>query len=161
MHGYDDVSLKQLFGAMLLNSKIAKYFKISKTKLSYILFSLAEYFPNNPINLAKQSPFFSLLFDKSHNQILNKLQMDLQIRFYDNTTGEAWSRYLDSRLVYQPNAVNLADNMTNSTKNLDSAKMLIEIDGPNVNWPIFDKRNGELEKQTIWDWYACQWRGNS
>lgn len=89
MHGYDDVSLKQLFGAMLLNSKIAKYFKISKTKLSYILFSLAEYFSNNPINLAKQSPFFSLLFDKSHNQILNKLQMDLQIRFYDNTTGEA------------------------------------------------------------------------
>ena len=34
MHGYDDASLNQLLGAMFLYSKVAKYFKISKTKLS-------------------------------------------------------------------------------------------------------------------------------
>ena len=64
MHGYDDASLNQLFGAMFLYSTVTKYFKISKTKWSYILFSLAEYFSNSLINLAKQSPFFLLLLTK-------------------------------------------------------------------------------------------------
>ena len=56
--------------------------------------------------------------------------MDLQIRFYDDTVGEVLTRYLDSRFVYRPNA-----------------KMsMLGMDGPNVNWLIFDKLNGQHEK---------------
>ena len=55
--------------------------------------------------------------------------MDLQIRFCDNAKGDASSRYLDSRFVYKPNTVNLCNNMTYSTKNLDPVKILIGIDG--------------------------------
>ena len=59
--------------------------------------------------------------------------MDLQIQFYDNIKGEVLSRYLDSRFVNQPNAVNLCNNMTYSTKNLNPANILIGIDRLNMN----------------------------
>ena len=102
------LDLNQLFEVMLSDSDIAKKFQMNKTKVSYvIIFGLADYFYNSLITLVKKSIFYSLLFDESLNKVLSKEQMDLQIRFYDNTVGEVLTRYLDSRFVYRPNAVNL------------------------------------------------------
>lgn len=97
------------------------------------------------MNLAKQSPFFLLLFGANLNQILNKEQMDLQIRFYDNISREATRRrYLDSCFTYRPNAVNFCNEMTNGTKSLYPTKMLmIGMDGANVNRLIIVNVNGE------------------
>ena len=76
--------------------------------------------------------------------------MDLQIRFYDDTVGEVLTRYLDSRFVYRPNVVNLCNEIIDAIKNLDQAKMsMLGMTGPNFNWLIFDKLNGEREKQSF------------
>ena len=73
--------------------------------------------------------------------------MDLQIRFYDDTVRVVLTRYHDSRFVYCPNAINLCNEIIDGIKNLDQAKMsMLGMDGPNVNWLIFDKLNGEREK---------------
>ena len=46
-----------------------------------------------------------------------------------------------------PNAVNLCNEIIDAIKNLDQAKMsMLGTDGPNVDWLIFDKLNGEREK---------------
>lgn len=142
------LSLNELFSAMFPDSEISKGFKMSKTKVSYVIvFGLAEYFYNSLIRNVKLSPFFSLLFDESLNRVLNQEQMDLQIRFFNNVTGRVATRYLDSRFVYRPNAVNLSIEMIDSIKELDSAKLsMIGMDGPNVNWLICDKLNSEREK---------------
>ena len=132
---------------MFSDSDIAKKFQMSKTKVSYVInFGLADYFYNSLITLVKKSPFL-LLFDESINKILSKEQMDLQIHFCDDTVGEVLTRYLDSRFVYHPNAVNLCNEIIYAMKNLDQAKMsMLGMDGPNNNWQIFDKLNGEREK---------------
>ena len=142
------LDLNQLFEVMFSDSDIAKKFQMSKTKVSYvIIFGLADYFYNSLITLVKKSPFYSLLFDVSLNKVLSKEQMDLQICFYDYTTGEVLTRYLDSRFVHCPNAVNLCNEIIDAIKNLDQAKIsMLGMDGPNVNWLIFDKLNGECGK---------------
>ena len=141
------VVMNQLFEAMFSDSDIAKKFQMSKTKVSYVvIFGLVDYFYNSLITLVKKSPFYSLLFDKSLNKVLSKEQMDLQIRFYDDTV-EVLTRYLDSRFVNRPNAVNLCNETIDAIKNLDQAKMLmLRMDGPNFNLLIFVKLNGEREK---------------
>ena len=133
---------------MFSDSDIAKKFQMSKTKVSYvIIFGLADYFHNSLIALVKKSPFYPLLFGESLNKVLSKEQMDLQLRFYDDTVGEVLTRYLDSRFVYRPNAVNLCNEIIDAIKNLDQVKIsMLGMDGPNVNWLIFDKLNGEREK---------------
>ena len=133
---------------MFSDSDIAKKFQMSKTKVSYvIIFGLADYFYNSLIILVKKSQFYSLLFDESLNKVFNKEQMDLQRHLYDDTVGKVLTRYLDSRFVYRPNAVNLCNEIIDAIKNLDQAKTsMLGMDGPNVNWLIFDKLNGEHEK---------------
>ena len=75
--------------------------------------------------------------------------MDLQICFYDDTV-EVLTRHLYSRFVYRPNAVNLCNKITDAIKNLDQAKMsMLGMDGPNVDRLIFDKLNGDCEKQSF------------
>ena len=70
--------------------------------------------------------------------------MNLQIRFCDKTRGEASTSCFDSCFVFRLDIVNLCNEMTIATKNLDPAKMLmIGIYEPNMNWLIFDKMNGE------------------
>ena len=142
------LDLNQLFEVMFSDSDIAKEFQMSKTKVSYvIIFGLADYFYNSLTTLVKKSPFYSLHFDESLNKVLSKEQMDLQIRFYNDTVGEVSTRYRVCRFVYRPNAVNLRNEIIDAIKNLDQAKMsMFGMDGPNVNWLIFDKLNGEREK---------------
>ena len=74
--------------------------------------------------------------------------MDLQIGFFlDISSREVLARYLHSHFIFQPNAVNLCNEISIATKNLDPAKILmIGIYGPNMNWFIFDRVNGEQEK---------------
>ena len=141
------VDISKLFAAMFSDSDIALGFQMSKTKVSYMIgFGLSDYFYKTLVNNVKQSPFYSVLFDESLNEVLNKEQMDLQLRFFDNVKGEVITRYFDSRFVYRPNAVNLTNEIIDSIKEFDAIKMtMLGMDGPNVNWAIFEKVNKERE----------------
>ena len=141
--------MNQLFEVIFSDSDIAKTFQMSKTKVSYvIIFGLADYFYNSLITLVKKSPFYSLLFDESlKHKVLSKEQMGLQVRFYDDTVEEVLTRYLDSCSLYCLNAVNLSNEIIDAINNLDQAKIsMLGMDGPNVNWLIFDKLNRERKK---------------
>ena len=95
----------------------------------------------------EKSPFFTPLFDESLRDILNKDQMDIHIRFYEVDSGTMSTRYLDSRFVFRPYANVLSGKMINSIKDLDASRMImLGMDGPNVNWCVFDKINAEREK---------------
>ena len=80
------LNLNELFMVIFPDSVIAQNFKMSKTKVSYmIVYGIAEYFHCYPslsiVTLVKKSPFFTP-FDESLNDILNKDQIDIHIRFY-------------------------------------------------------------------------------
>ena len=78
------LNLNELFMVMFPDSDIAQNFKMSKREVSYVIvYGIAEYFHRNLLSLLKKSPFFTPLFDESLNDILNKDQMGIHIRFYD------------------------------------------------------------------------------
>ena len=96
------LNLNELFMVMFPDSDIAQSFKMSKTKVSYmIVYGIAEYFHRSLLSLLKKSPFFTLLLDENLNDILSKNQMDIYIRFYDVYSGTISTSYLDS-LVRTP-----------------------------------------------------------
>ena len=130
---------------MFPHSDIAQNFKMSKMKVSYmIVYVIAEYFHRSLLSLLKKSPFFTPLFDKSLNDILNKDQMVIHVRFYDVVSGTISTRYLDSCFVFCPNANVLYGGIINSIKDLNASRMIMHgMDDPNVNWCVFDKASAE------------------
>ena len=59
------LNLNELFMVMFSDSDITQNFKMSKTKVSYmIVYGIAEYFHRSLLSLLKKSPFFTPLFDE-------------------------------------------------------------------------------------------------
>ena len=129
------LNLNELFMALFPDSDIAQSFKMSKTKVSYmIVYGIAEYFRCSLLSQLKKSPFFTPLFDESLNDILNRYQINIHIRFFDVDSGTISTRCLDSRFVFRPNANVLSGEIIISIKDLDASRMImLEMDIPNVN----------------------------
>ena len=73
--------------------------------------------------------------------------MDIHISFYDVDSGTISTRYLDSCFVFHRNTNVLSGEIINSIKDLDaSRKIMLGMDGLNVNWCVFDKISAEKEK---------------
>ena len=99
------LNFNELFMFFFPDSDVAQSFKMSKTKVSYmIVYGIAEYFHRSLLSQLKRSPFFTPLFDESLNDILNKYQINIHIHFFDVDSGTISTRYLDSRFVFRPNA---------------------------------------------------------
>ena len=63
--------------------------------------------------------------------------MDIQIRFWNNSSNLACTSYLDSQYLHRPNADNLVKALSDSLVNLDTTCMIhLSMDGPNTNWKI-------------------------
>ena len=65
--------------------------------------------------------------------------MDIRILFYDVDSGTISTRYLDSHFVFHLNSNVLYGEKINSIKDLDSSRVILGMDGHNVNWCVFDK----------------------
>ena len=105
-----------------------------------ILYEIAPYCKTKLLGQINSSPQFSLSFDESLNTALQKCQMDVNIRFFDNTTNMAVTRYLDSKFLERPNADNLFTCIRESTSGLLESKFLqLSMDGPSVIWVVLDK----------------------
>ena len=109
---------------MFPDSQIVKSFQISKTKCAYyVVYGLTPYFKELLFQNIKASPFYSVLFDKSLNHHLQEDQMDVQIRFWDDQSGEVETRYLKSRFFKRPDAENILEERLKSIANLPEEKI--------------------------------------
>ena len=69
---------------MFHGSQIAKLFQLSKTKCSYLVnFGIAPQLREELVDGTKQSPFLSVSFNESLNEVLQNKQMDVIIRFWN------------------------------------------------------------------------------
>ena len=100
------------------------------------------------MNKIHSSPFFVLSFDESLNIIIQKEQMDIQVRFWDIEKKKVCTRYHGSNFVQRPNSKNLCDVLTSSLKDL-SAECLIQLsmDGPSTNWCVLQLLNDDREEK--------------
>ena len=74
----------ELLGVMFSDSDIAKSFKCGPANASYLpYFGLAPYFRDILHTKIKNVLYYTISFDESLNESLQKGQMDLLIRFWD------------------------------------------------------------------------------
>ena len=80
------------------------------------------------------------------NSVLQNEQMDVAIRFWNNSKKQAETWYLTSEFLHRPNAENLVNSLSSALKHLDQQNLLqLSMDGASINWNVLDivseKRN--------------------
>jgi hypothetical protein len=144
------LNLNQLFRVMFPDSDIAKSFQLSKTKCAYyIVHGLAPYFMEILLQEIKNSPTYSTLFDESLNHQQQEEQMDVQIRFWNESLYEVQTRYLTSRFFRRPNADNILHELLEATDTLPQKSMvMLSMDGSNTNWKVYENlKSHRTEKE--------------
>lgn len=127
----------ELFPLMFPDSDIASKFKMQKDKNAYVVtYGLCPFFQDQLASTLKTCKFFSVSFDESLNQVAQKGQMDIIVRFWNSSTNEVCTRYLTSAFLGHATSGDLLGAFTSalSHHNVDLKKMLqVSMDGPNVN----------------------------
>ena len=81
------------------------------------------------------SDFYTVMFDESLNSVTQSSQMDILVRFWDNTTNAAKIRFWKTTYLGHATHKDLHDGFTKATADLDISKMVqLSMDGPSVNW---------------------------
>ena len=139
------------FYVVCLVTVIAKSFKLSKTKCAYLInFGIAPCFKEVLRKKVINTPGFSLLFDESMTRILQYEQLDIQIRFWDDSKCMAVTRYFDSHFRRRPNADNIVTKLQQSLQKLVAEKMIqLSMDAPATNWSVFEKMSDQRKSDEI------------
>ena len=133
--------MPELFRSMFPDSSIAKEFKISKTKCSYIIrFGLAPYFKELLMKKLKEADCkFVISFDESLNRILQEEQMDLIIHFWDKERQKVSMLYYGSKFLGHTTSKDLVSNFREALGALSMSNLVqIGMDGPRTNWKFFE-----------------------
>ena len=67
---------------------------------------------------------FSLLFDENMNHILQNEQLDIHIRFWDDSKCMAVTRYFESHFLRRHNADNIVTKLQQSLQKLVAEKII-------------------------------------
>ena len=75
---------------MFPDSDIARSYSMTKTKLSYVInFGIATHFRTLLLEKLVKSKFYTVCFDESLNEAVQKCHMDFSLRFWVKTANEA------------------------------------------------------------------------
>ena len=113
-------------------------------------FGIAPYFNEVLRKEIINAPAFCLLFDESMNRILQNEQLDIHIRFWDDSKCMAVTRYFDSHFCRRPNVDNIVKKLQQSLQKLVVEKMIqLSMNGPATNWPVFEKMSDQRRNDEI------------
>ena len=137
-----------LFAAMFPDSKIAKSYSCGERKTSYLAtFGIAPYFESLLKKKVKDGRDYVLLFDESLNQELQSKQMDVYVRLWIEEQVE--TRFLTSFFLGHSSAKDICEQLDPLICELGYRKIVqLSMDGPNVNWAVFNLLQEEIERQT-------------
>ena len=143
------LGLNKLFQSMFTYGKIVKSFQLSKTKCSYIVnFGLAPCFKDLLLKEIKASDSFRILFYECMNKVLQEEQMDVQIRYWNETAKLVDTQFFDFQFLRQPNVKYVFDCLITSLTDLPSERLLqLSMDSSNTNWSVLTMlHNDHCEK---------------
>lgn len=137
----------RLFTAMFPDSQIAAKFACGERKCAYIAtFGLAPYIKRLLLKEVSLQTAYVVLFDESLNHILQSKQMDLHVRLWEG--AEVKTKYIGSEFLGHSTAADIVDKMCNALSEMGIHNLIqLSMDGPNVNWKVFEMLQKEMQKQ--------------
>ena len=113
-------------------NSIAKELQLCPERLKYVVNHVLK-------SEVLKSPYLVVLFDESLNKSTHKSaqqsEMDLLVRFWDDTNKSVKVRYWNSMFLGHTTHVDLMNSFEVGLKDFDVAKLTqISMDVPNTNW---------------------------
>ena len=127
--------VSNVFGKMFEGDPIAQEFSMAKDKASYlIVFGIFPYCLVKLTQTIQSLPYFTIIFDESFNEVLNKSQLDIFVRYFCDVENQVKSRYMTSEFMSGGNAADIDKHLRTGLKEFDLSKLVsVSMDGPNVN----------------------------
>ena len=124
---------------------------MAKTKLFYVInFGLATHFRTLLHEKLVKSPFCTVCFDESLNEVAQKCQIDFSLRPQDKTANEAVVQSFYSRFFGHASPQDLLEAFQQALKDLRESSMLqVSMDGVSVNWALYDELRKHREKEEL------------
>ena len=136
LQGYSDRSNRHfgdILRAMCPTSLEAIDFSMGPSKLKYAInHGLNPYYKELLDKDILLSSFLTIMFDESMNDVLQKSEMDIHVRYWDDYML-VMVRYYDSRFLGHTTAKDLLTNFNECLKDIDTSKILhVSMDGPTL-----------------------------
>ena len=97
-----------LFAEMFKDSKIAQIFTVGKTKCSYVIcYGIATYCKDLLMGALEITAFIVILFDEAFNGSVKNGQMDIHVRFWNDSNCQVSTRYLNREFLGKASAVDV------------------------------------------------------
>ena len=133
-NGYSDNSaddFENILRRICPNDKVAEKFQMGQKKLMYVAnCGLFPYFKQSSKDLILKSPLIVALFDDSLNKTSQKSEMDLQVRYWDDSEKKVVVRLFLGHTCSN----DLVKTFNDGFNELDLTKLVqISMDGPNSN----------------------------
>lgn len=142
----EDVS--ELFSVMFPDSQLAGKFACGERKCAYLCtFGLAPYFKQLALKTVATQRSYVLLFDESLNHYLQTKQLDVHVRLWDGP--EVKTKYIGSEFLGHSTAKDVVEKLNHLLSELGIRNLIqISMDGPNVNWKVFDTLQQQVQIDT-------------
>ncbi|XP_066934412.1 uncharacterized protein [Clytia hemisphaerica] len=130
-----NANISPLLNACFPGHETIKLFTLGADKLRYSCnYGLAPYFRSILQDEVKKSEIYVMSFDESLNDVNQKCQMDLIVRYWDEKTQQVKVRYWDCSYLGHSTQADLLEHFSKTTESLDPSKMVqVSMDGLNVN----------------------------
>ncbi|KAK8788935.1 hypothetical protein V5799_021289 [Amblyomma americanum] len=138
----------ELFKKMFPDSEIAKSFSCGERKSAYVVcHGLRPFFLSCLQRELEQSDGYTVLFDESLNDCLQKKQMDIHLRYWSTMPERVTTRYYTSVFMGHSTAEDLKQKLLAALADLPLAKAVqLSMDGPNVNLKCFREMQKYLQQ---------------
>ena len=132
---------------MFPDNMIAKNLSIGSTKIVHVVtHGLAPYFQQVLTTEIQGCSEFVVCFDEALNEIIQRGQMDLVIRYWNENKHEISARYLTSTFLGHARADNLLEKFKEGLQCLSLRKLIqVSMDGPAVNYKFLDNLKVDLK----------------
>lgn len=136
----------KLMKEMFPDSRIAQQFSMGRDKFTYLAcHGLAPYFKQGLKERLINCENFVICFDESLNQKLQRGQMDIHVRFFDEELQQVVTAYYNSVFLGRSTSSDIGDAFKEGIEPLPIRNVLqISMDGPSVNKKFYKNLTGEL-----------------
>ena len=110
---------------MFKDSRIAQSFTLGKTKCSYVIcYGIAPYCKDLLMGVLERTAFVVILFDEALNSTVKKGQMDMHVRFWNDSNCQVSTRHLNGEFLRKASAVDVYEKFDACCSALDKNKVI-------------------------------------
>ncbi|XP_063230592.1 uncharacterized protein LOC134535429 [Bacillus rossius redtenbacheri] len=142
----ESVSVMKL---MFPDCAVTQKMELQRSKIGYLInHGIAPYFEKELKELVKKSSEIVIGFDESLNKVVQREQMDIHVRFWDEELNMVQSRYFTSVFLSSTRAQDLLKGLKNVLGHENLRKIIqVSMDGPSVNWKLSKDLVTELREE--------------